>query len=75
MSTDSLPSSIRVPIMVAVIALVHDPRCIWSVTRIGSGEPILRIPSAPIAASLFPVGSRRSGPASGARREPERVPG
>ena len=41
--------------MVAVIALVHDPRCTWSVTRIGSGEPILRIPSAPIAASRLPV--------------------
>ena len=54
-SLDSLPSSIRVPIMVAVIALVHDPRCIWSVTRIGSGEPILRIPIAPITASRLPM--------------------
>ena len=55
---DSLPASIRVPIMVAVIALVHDPRCTWSVTRIGSDEPILRIPRAPIAASRLPFDNR-----------------
>ena len=48
---DSIRSSTRVPIKVAVIALVQDPRCTWSVTRIGSGEPILRTPMAPMAAS------------------------
>ena len=32
---ESLPASTSVPIMVAVIALVHDPRCIWSLICIG----------------------------------------
>ena len=45
----------RVPIIVAVMALVHDPRHTWSVTCIGSDEPILRIPRAPIAASRLPL--------------------
>jgi len=44
---DSFPSSINVPMTVAVTALVFDPRCIWSVTRIGSGDPILRTPNGP----------------------------
>ena len=55
---ESLPSSTSEPIMVAVIALVHEPMCIWSVTWIGWDDPILRIPMAPVAASRSPMQDR-----------------
>ena len=54
-STVNRPSSTRMPIKVAVMALVQEPRWTWSVTGIGSDEPILRMPTAPIAASRSPV--------------------
>ncbi len=68
----SLPSSISMPIMVAVIALVQEPRWTWSVARIGSRSRSCGFRRHRSQRLDLPRGRRRSARVDGARRGRER---